>query len=123
MFGETHTLLIMRRSGFQNIQTYTCGTCMLSKPCLYLLVFFIFSIIVLQTNLQREREFTALLIDPAALMDKNTDDNKALLLSHRRMYTLNKINQTETHLQLLDDFKELRVLTKKEKKRQTDSRK
>lgn len=40
----------------------------------------------LETNLQRERKFTALLIDPAALMDKRSIDNKKLVLLRQRTH-------------------------------------
>lgn len=61
-------------------------------------------------NLQGQREFTPLLIDPASLMDKSTKDYKLLQLGHHWLYTQHKINHTVTHLQLLNDFKQLGVL-------------
>lgn len=42
---------------------------------------------VMTTYLQRKWEFTSLLIDPAALMDKSTNDNKAPLFRHQPIHT------------------------------------
>lgn len=52
------------------------NTHMGSSPYIYVLR--------LETNLQWKREFTPLLIDPAALMDKGSiDDKKLPLLTHQ----------------------------------------
>ena len=62
----------------------------------------------MKTDLQGKREFTALLIDSAALMDKwSIDVKKVVLLLHHSQH---KINVTVTHLQLFNYFKQLGVL-------------
>lgn len=73
---------------------------------------FPFCELVLNTNLQRQWEFTSLLIDPAALMDKSVTGDK-------RAARAREINATETHLQLCNDFKQFCILTQKAGVRQT----
>lgn len=64
-----------------------------------------------KTNLQRQGEFTPLLIDPAALIDKSIDGNKTFAVQTHTRGTW-PINHAVTHLQLLNDFKQLCVLSR-----------
>lgn len=71
-----------------------------------------------QTNLQRERELTALLVDPTALMDESgIDDQNRPTSTDTKKTAEDGTKHAATHLQLLDDFKQLCLLTEEETQR------